>query len=184
MPTWTVWNLSDLPVWNHWLPSVPAVFRLCWSCRIDPSHSKWCNVPHWTPKWGGVAGTAPDPPEPEAGPQWWCGRGTGLLKSRNTPKTTLNSFIFLRDHLLCGRLEFHSSAISKKTTLTFGSTDNQPQLRTHRHTHHLVVVSCQHCSGSRIVTYRKTKSPCVSVYRTLNPLKLSIYFHFFTFPLW
>lgn len=38
--------------------------------------------------------------------------------------------------------------------LTFGAADHQPQLGTHRHTHHLVVVSSQHRSGSGVVACR------------------------------
>lgn len=40
-------------------------------------------------------------------------------------------------------------------TLTFGSADDQAELRTHRHTHHFLVVSCQNCPWCRVVGWEK-----------------------------
>lgn len=41
---------------------------------------------------------------------------------------------------------------SETKPLTFGSTDDQAKLGTHRHTHHLVVVTGQDCSGCWVIT--------------------------------
>lgn len=43
------------------------------------------------------------------------------------------------------------------THYILGLTDNQPQLCADRHTHHLVVMSCQYRPGCWVVTWRRTQ---------------------------
>lgn len=145
----TVWY-ENIHVWNRWSPSGPAACRWCWSCRTAPCHSRWCSGPHWTLRSGGEAHSYQGPPEPSEDPQWWCGPDTAPLT--NTDVWWVN---YTPPHII--------SYPTMLFSLTFCSTDYNPQLSTHWHTHHLIVMTGQNRTGSWVITCKWAQETSVII---------------------